>query len=388
MFNRLRNFPHFNSSNVTLALSVLKASIRAPIDELRLFALRFSVQHLHGPQRLDHQLNHKLSHQDAIVLCVVKDGESLVQAFIEHYLSLGFKHIVFLDNGSTDATIEVIKSYEQTTLVASDKPFGTYLVIFKNFLLQTFGRGCWCLIADVDDVLHFPLERSLHNVLRYLNENSYGTVCIQMLDMFSKAGMPLPTSEPADTTAKTSADTKQWNLATLTSVFNAYDLSNITRSPYVRKLQPKTHPGIQFLYGGIRKTVFKGNCFLTKEAMMFVRRGTRLESSHLLKRFLLKRFFLKRSEVADFSAVFLHYKFTEDFYGTTVKAIEAENHWHKSKEYKAYFSVLKKQIENQQPAFSLWQPSSLTLRHIDDLVEQDFLFVSTEFGNAGQLSHR
>ncbi|MEM9087510.1 MAG: glycosyltransferase family 2 protein [Cyanobacteria bacterium P01_F01_bin.53] len=330
-----------------------------------------------------------LDRKDAIVLCVVKDGESLVQAFIEHYLSLGFKHIVFLDNGSTDKTIEIIKSYKQTTLLASSKPFGTYYVIFKNFLLQTFGRDRWCVVADVDEFLHFPLERSLNDVLTYLNQNSYDTVCIQMLDMFSKAGVPLPTNQSIDQfndqfndgAADQSASPKQWDLTALTSVFDAYDLSNITRRPYVRKWQPKIHSGIRFLYGGIRKTVFQGNCFLTKEAMMFVHRGTRLQTSHLQSPHLLKR-----SKVADFSAVFLHYKFTEDFYDTTLKAIETENHWRQSKEYKAYFSVLKKQIETQQQAFSLWQSSSLVLKHIDDLIAQDFLFVSNEFSNSGQPS--
>ena len=71
------------------ALSRVVSIFSLPTNTLRLFFLTFSVQHIHGP------VNYSCNRNEAVVLCVVKNGESLVEAFIEHYLQVGFKHIFF-----------------------------------------------------------------------------------------------------------------------------------------------------------------------------------------------------------------------------------------------------------------------------------------------------
>jgi len=327
----------------------------APLDKLRLLALRRSVCHLHGPLKVS------VKRTEAVVLCVVKDSESLVQAFIEHYLTLGFRHLFFLDNGSTDSTREIIKSCKETTLVSSNKPFSRYYVLFKNYLIQTFGNSQWCVVADVDEFLHLPHNTSLENLLTYLNSRAYDTVCIQMLDMFSKSELPLNEPNQANQQAA-----KRWTLRQLQSVFCYYDLKDLDRRKYVRWFQSRVHPAHRFFYGGIRKTIFNRDCFLTKEAMFFGRKSTRLVSSHLLK----------RSNLADFSCAFLHYKFTEDFYASTLKAVAAENHWRNSHEYKAYLEVLT--AADQKTGLALYQPSSQKLENIDDLNRVGFLFLSDE----------
>ncbi len=321
----------------------------SPVEKHRLSSLQSSVKHRHGPKHI------ATGPDEAIVLCVVKDGKTLIHAFIEHYKQLGFKHIFFLDNGSTDGTVGIIKTYDQTTVVSSNKPFEQYYVTFKNFLIQTFGQNAWCVVADVDEFLYFSYSQRLSDVLTYLHQRSYNTVCVQMLDMFSKAGIAL------------SEHRNVWTLDGLKSAFNYYDLSDVDQRKYVCRFRCRTHPGLNFLYGGIRKTVFGRDCFLTKEVLFRAHKGTRLKTSHLLK----------SARLADFSAVFLHYKFTEDFYAYTVNAVAQENHWRNSHEYKAYLSVLEQNKE--QAIFPMLQPSSLALESIDELVNHHFLFASDEF---------
>ncbi len=356
---------------------MLLRTLRFPVNELRLFSLKRSVQHLHGPLEVATQST------EAVVLCVVKDGENLVQAFIEHYLQLGCKHLFFLDNGSTDSTCTIIKSYEKTTLVTSSKPFSRYYVLFKNYLIQAFGKGKWCIVADIDEFLQLPRNTRLEKILTYLNDRAYDAVCIQMLDMFSKAGLPLsaPTTELSSNPDKENkqAANKRWTLKQLQSVFCYYDLKDLDRRQYVRRFQSRVHPAHRFLYGGIRKTVFDCDCFLTKEALFFGHKSTRLVSSHLLN----------RSTLADFSCAFLHYKFTDDFYASALKAVAAENHWRNSSEYKAYLKVLTATDSKTDPRtelktdskteLTLYQPSSQRLEHIDDLNQAGFLFSSDEF---------
>jgi len=338
------------------------------------------VQHIHGPISLANRrfASDFQRQNEAVVLCVVKDGENLVQPFIEHYLQLGFQHIFFLDNGSTDSTIDIIKSYSQTTILLSHEPFQDYCVIFKNFLIQKFGLGKWCVVADIDEFLYFPLRRSLSEVLLYLNKNSYDAVCIQMLDMFSKEGVELSESN------------RVWTLEDLKQTCCYYDLSNLEKKRYVRWFQRAVHPGLKFLYGGIRKTVFAQSCFLTKEALFFGHSNTHLKSSHLLH----------RSKIADFSAVFLHYKLIDNFYSATIKAVSSENHWQHSKEYKGYLATIEKEKQAQAPQplseplelpskLNLWQLSSVALldpnQETDSLINDEFLFVSEQFR---KFSHR
>ena len=360
-------FPYWYSR----AESTIRFGWECLINRLRLLKLGFEVEPIHGYPAA------AIAPRSAIVLCVIKDSEHLVEAFIEHYLELGVKHLFFLDNGSTDETITLIKACPNTTVVRSLKPFRSYYVAFKNYLIQQFGAGQWCVVADVDEFLQLPLQRTLQQTLSYLNANHYDAVCIQMLDMFSEAGLVLKD------------DHKRWTLEPLKTVFCYYDLSGVTQRPYVRSFQPDIPAGLSFLSGGIRKTWFDRDCFLTKEALFYAYGSDRagllrwlprlryLESSHLL--FSLP---FCRIKLADFSALFLHYKFTNDFYAATQTAVAAENHWNNSQEYKAYQQVISEKAASQE-TFDLRQPTSHRLAEVDQLIEQDFLFVSQAFRQQG-----
>lgn len=356
--------------------NILNRVRQGVIDRWRLHALAGSIQWLHGPTTLS------TSSTEAIVLCVVKDSEILIEAFIEHYSSVGFKHIFFLDNGSTDRTIDIIKTYSQTTVVRSERPFEDYYVVFKNYLIQQFGGGKWCLIADVDEFFHLPLGKCLQQTLSYLNHHQYDTVCVQMLDMFSAEGIALskennPSANDGNICLPLSA---------LKAKFRYYDLSSVRQTAYVRSFVPAPPAGLQFAYGGIRKAVFNSSCFLTKEALFYTyaRHGLGrllprlryLESSHLL--FSTP---FSRVKLADFSAVFLHYKFIDGFYAATQAAVLAENHWNGSREYKAYQQVIAKTKATSQ-TLMLKRPTTETLEEIDALVGQGFLFASEQFRQA------
>ena len=348
------------------------------VNKVRLIGLPRSVAWLHGPKAI------ATTPTDAIVLCVLKDSENLVEAFIEHYLHLGFKHLFFLDNGSSDRTIERIRAHPHTTIVRSTKPFRDYYVVFKNYLIQTFGAGHWCLIADVDEFLHLPLKQPLNKTLQYLNANSYNVVCVQMLDVFSEEGVVLEKSD------------RIWSLSQLQETFKYYDVSDVSYRPYVRSFQPHVPQGLRFAYGGIRQSVFNRNCFLTKEALLFIDEDHsftwrkwafglgHLQSSHLL-------FSLPKNPIrlGDLSALFVHYKFIDSFYAATQEAVVRENHWRGSQEYKAYQQVLVEHESEQKPqgkqqTLNLKRSTAHVLDNVDKLIDQGFLFVSDIFKREAQ----
>src|SRR5215217_4082054 len=140
-----------------------------------------SVEHLHGPEEVTYEAD------ELVVVCLVRDGTHYVKSFFEHYTSMGAKHLFFLDNVSTDGTVEALKGYDHVTLLRTALPYKEYKYLFKQYLIERFGKkDRWCLCADIDELFDYPYSDvvGLGSLLRYLNERSYTAVAAQMLDMF------------------------------------------------------------------------------------------------------------------------------------------------------------------------------------------------------------
>src|SRR5215213_1651408 len=81
-----------------------------------------SVRHLHGPRRVAYGLN------ELVVVCLVRNGRPYIKSFIDHYLPLGVKHIVFLDNDPDDDTVAVAQEdHERVTVLQTKLPFKKYV---------------------------------------------------------------------------------------------------------------------------------------------------------------------------------------------------------------------------------------------------------------------
>src|SRR5215203_6425144 len=148
--------------------------------------LRSSIEHLHGPEEVDYEPD------ELVVVCLVRDGRPYVKSFVEHYFALGVRHLFFLDNNSTDGTVEALKNYDNTTVLRSKLPFKEYMLLMKQYLIGRFGKkDRWCLYADIDELFDYPYSDviGLGSLLRYLNSNSYTAVAAQILDMLSEEAL-------------------------------------------------------------------------------------------------------------------------------------------------------------------------------------------------------
>src|SRR5947209_3875212 len=100
-----------------LAKRVLKRLLPNNLRQaVRRYFVSHNVRQLFGPKRL------RLSRNEAVVTCVVKNGEFYIESFIRHYSRMGFRHIFFLDNGSTDRTLSIAQQYPNVSVCASDLP--------------------------------------------------------------------------------------------------------------------------------------------------------------------------------------------------------------------------------------------------------------------------
>src|SRR5215204_4289545 len=152
-----------------------------PPERAQKWILHFNIEHVHGPEEVDY------GPHELVVVCNVRDGRPYVRSFVEHYASMGVKHMVFLDNGSADGTVEALQNYDNVTVLRSKLPFRNYQLHMRRYLIRRFGRGRWTLTVDIDELFDYPYSDivGLDSLLKYLNDKGYTAVVGQMLDMFS-----------------------------------------------------------------------------------------------------------------------------------------------------------------------------------------------------------
>jgi Glycosyl transferase family 2 len=304
------------------------------------------VHHVSGSVAVD------CSSEDLIVGCLVRNGEIHVEDFLRYHFTLGAKHVVLLDNGSTDSTIFLAQKFQRATILQTKLPFHSHKLLLKKYLYDHFGRKGWFLIVDIDERFDFPGSNkiSLRHFLRYLNQNRFTAVVAQMLDLF-----PLEPISCWPTDGETLRKKAVW-----------YDHSRLTGQEYPPTLGNQFSSPIPLYSGGIRKTAFGVNALLTKHPLLYRQGGAKLSlsSSH----------WCHRGAIADVSGLLLHYKFDGTFRQKCLLAVREQNYYQASAEYKAYLGVL-----TAQPDLALGQSTARQFTTVDALVQDGFLTRSERY---------
>lgn len=293
---------------------------------------------------------------DLVVLCLVRNGAGYLKAFTDHYIKVGAKHIVFLDNGSTDETIDLAREYGPlVTVVRCTLPYSKYQTSLKYWLAKQFGQGCWCLIADIDERFDFPFSDriTLREFLKYLNHHNYTGVVTQMVDLFAEG---LISSWPQTVDVERDCiwfdHTKRVALP-----FDGFS-QRLAGNRYASRK-------VNLLVGGIRKDAFDIGRPMTKQALIFPGRGAVSITPH----------WTIHASFADVSCALLHYPFNRDFYEKCNEIVQRNSHWKNSKEYRSYLSVL----TETGSEFTFKKPTAKRLENTNQLIDDGHIVVSETY---------
>lgn len=316
----------------------------------RLDVLR-SMTLLHGPTRVN------CAPDEAIAVCLVKDGSFFIREFIEHHQRMGIKHIVFVDNGSTDGTIEIAKQYPKVSIWQSRLPVARYERHLRLFAVERYCKGNWCLCVDIDELFDYPGSdtRSFKELLQYMNVHGYTAVVANLLDMFSSDGCQRHGHQPGVSFRET---------------HRYYDVSNVVKQDYYEvecgyflSANRLANPATQFFLGGIRLTLFGIHNGLTKHPLFRVVGDLKpITHAHCSS----------NAYCADFTAVLYHYKFAGDFYSAVRKRVQEQTWAHGEDE-----AYLKKLDELGELSFD--QGTSRRLESAAQLIDDGFVIVSKQF---------
>lgn len=311
----------------------------------RRIVLSRNVTHISGFRELSYK------EDEVIVVCVVRDGELYLKSFIDHYRTLGVKHIVFLDNNSTDNTVEVAGSYENVTVLQTKLPFKKYEPVMRSYLINRFAKGRWCLCADIDELFSYPHSDKLNlkSLLLYLNYNRFTAVVAQMLDLFEQGTILTRVNNPEDS---------------LKEIYRYYDISKIRKEDYFAfnfgDTNELSNPDIKLFLGGIRQQIFGlDGIYLTKHPLIFKDNKIQpMRTEHTLR----------HSYVADFTGVLLHYRFLGNLYEYAEREYSEGNFFDNSVEWKKSYAVLR-----DQPNITIAKDTSKELSNVNDLLDNNFL---------------
>jgi hypothetical protein len=322
------------------------------MDRVLKWILQHNVEHVHGPSEVDYDMD------ELVVLVLLRNGRPYVKPFVEHYLALGAKHIVFLDNGSIDGTVEALKAYDQNiTVLHSGLPYKKYNVTMKQYLVERFGRGRWTLSTDMDELFEYPYSDvvSLKSLLGYLNEHSYTAVVTYMLDMFPE------TLLPAEGSAEEYEDLKE--------MYRFYDISDVRTWDYneVGEIgNVVSNEQIEVLQGGVMERVFGTSPLLTKHPLVFL--------DDRLRPHDLSDHWVGNARIADFTALFLHYKLSANLYDSVRREIEERRYYNRWGKYDRMHKVLA-----EAPSLLMRNETSKELKSVNDLVGTRFVSVSEQY---------
>src|SRR5215203_6911174 len=314
--------------------------------------LEHNVEYVHGSREVDYGID------ELVVLVLLRNGRPYIKPFIEHYFSLGVKHIVFLDNGSTDGTVDTLQKYDNVTVLRTRLPYKKYNIIMKQYLVERFGRGRWTLSTDMDELFEYPYSDvvSLKRLLGYLNENSYTAVVTYMLDMFPETLLP-----PAEDPSTQYEDLKE--------VYRFYDISGVRTRDYSEIGDignVVSNEQIEILQGGVIQRVFRTSPLLTKHPLVFLDEQIRPHD--------LSDHWVGNARIADFTALFLHYKLSANLYELVRREIEERKYINRHGKYDKMHKVLA-----EAPSLLIKNDTSKELKNVNELVGTRFVSVSRQY---------
>ena len=132
----------------------------------------------------------KWSKNAILLFCTIRNEAERIDWFLHHYRSLGVQHFIFIDNGSTDGTREILLAQPDATVYATAASYkqSRFGMDWITWLMLRHGNRHWCVVADADELLIYPhwQTRPLSALTDWLDAEGQGVLPAMMLELYPK----------------------------------------------------------------------------------------------------------------------------------------------------------------------------------------------------------
>lgn len=300
----------------------------------------------------------QLADDECCAVVLLKNGVYFLPELLAHHRSIGVRHFLVIDNGSTDGTQGLLESERDVTVVENRLPVAEYEVLIRSLVPRDHVQGGWFLVVDSDEMFDPPpgCGGKIRPLLRYLEAQGHTSMLAHALDMFSDA--------PAAVTAGWSYPEALQNL-TLHSLGGleriAYHDPDFVLSYYLK--HNPTDGSQHFWRGGVRREVFGETPLLTRHNLVRNAPGVALPG-HVHA--------LSGVHVSDVTASFRHYKFTGDYIARD-RAQVAAKVWQHGEDARRVV------LYDRPGGFAISSPTQKTYAGVEALLAEGFIQTSVKF---------
>ena len=139
---------------------------------------------------------------------IVRDEMHFLPAFLPHYRKLGVGQFIFLDDGSTDGSLEFLAAQNDVVVLKSSHRFGDHVdggaidkalpkdvrreIVWRMLLRAKFATDRFALHLDVDEFLSLPGDMTLRDLSMYAEAEGVDAIWAAMIDVYPAAIGDLP----------------------------------------------------------------------------------------------------------------------------------------------------------------------------------------------------
>jgi Glycosyl transferase family 2 len=253
-----------------------------------------------------------------ILISVVKNEITRLRDFLRHYRSCGIERFVFIDNGSTDGSVEFLCAQPDVDIYVCVASFNWMRKQgWINSIIGKYGYDRWYVCVDADEQMVYDGfdQYSIADLAWHLEREGVLRARGFLIDMYSDVPLTESVHEPGQR---------------LVDAFPWFD-----RDTYIETRFEK----IMSVKGGPRPRAFgradepKFSPEMTKYPLFKLRSGEYMAHPHHIWPY---------EGNFDSSRIIgiLHFKFLPDFIGQIKEAVEVGNYWDNSYEYRCYLRAL------------------------------------------------
>ncbi len=253
------------------------------------------------------QINNVAFSGKIILVCFYNDFSNFVEKWLNHYINIGIKNFVLVDNNSTDNSTSILKTYENRVNISfwkiSDKYNCYKMCGWKQQIFEFYGPGKYYLTVDSDELFIYENYKNI-SLEEYLKSNKTPFIKSLMLDVYSSK-----------------------------NIFEG----NIDDFKYVDKGTYKMTSNVPYkqrFFGGPRARIFGINPSLQKIPLIFYSGKETFVNDHYYYPWNINK-------KAKFCSYLLHYKFLPDDAKKYEIFANDGRHWNNSREYKVYNNTFK-----------------------------------------------